>query len=321
MIYEFVNGEQFYTKPTTVSKHLYISMGSFGSSSKHIFAFTCQEVPEQKIQAPDYTIWHSSELESKRKLESSLQETNHEGRNSTNLQKKQRRDSFIDTLKCFFCLSNPKVDKNLIVSIGKDNYLALAKGPLCSKAARDRLGCSGHIILIPLAHVSYYNGITTHADNCRLDSTLAEQQSYCAALQELYNAHDLQMCGFEISRTKKGVHIHRQMFPVDTQEDMWSKVKAQIGQESTKCGLKFTETNDQMPQMNDYIMLFVGPHKLIAHISATQRIDVQFCRRVFSHALSSPNQADWRQCIQTEDEELDDRKKFCELFKGYDTTQ
>jgi hypothetical protein len=31
---------------------------------------------------------------------------------------------------CWFCLSNPKVEKHLVISVAEESYLALAKGPI-----------------------------------------------------------------------------------------------------------------------------------------------------------------------------------------------
>ena len=43
---------------------------------------------------------------------------------------------------CWFCLSNPDVDKQLIVSIGEECYLALAKGGFDAF----------HVLLVPIQH-------------------------------------------------------------------------------------------------------------------------------------------------------------------------
>ncbi len=47
-----------------------------------------------------------------------------------------------DSSVCWFCLGSPKVEKHLVVSIGKKMYLAVAKGPVCD----------GHVLIIPINH-------------------------------------------------------------------------------------------------------------------------------------------------------------------------
>lgn len=44
--------------------------------------------------------------------------------------------------ECWFCLSSPKVESHLIISIGEHYYCALAKGPLVED----------HVLLIPIGH-------------------------------------------------------------------------------------------------------------------------------------------------------------------------
>lgn len=57
--------------------------------------------------------------------------------------------------QCFFCLSNPKTETHMIVSIGSQAYLTVAKGPL-TRSNKD-LSFSGHGIIIPIQHVPNVN--------------------------------------------------------------------------------------------------------------------------------------------------------------------
>jgi hypothetical protein len=50
------------------------------------------------------------------------------------------------TAGCWFCLSNPEVEKHLILSIGEESYVALAKGGLNSQ----------HCLIIPIAHAKSF---------------------------------------------------------------------------------------------------------------------------------------------------------------------
>lgn len=45
--------------------------------------------------------------------------------------------------KCWFCLSSPSVEKHLVISIGENFYLALAKGPIDET----------HILILSVTHV------------------------------------------------------------------------------------------------------------------------------------------------------------------------
>ena len=56
------------------------------------------------------------------------------------------------SVDCWFCLSSPKVEKHLVVSIGDEVYLALAKGPLVPE----------HVLILPITH---YGSASVMPDN------------------------------------------------------------------------------------------------------------------------------------------------------------
>lgn len=50
---------------------------------------------------------------------------------------------FLDTEKCWFCLSSPSVEKHLVITIGDSFYLALAKGPINQY----------HVLILSVTHI------------------------------------------------------------------------------------------------------------------------------------------------------------------------
>lgn len=57
--------------------------------------------------------------------------------------------------ECWFCLSNPKLTKHLIASIGTETYLTLPKGQLLPTSAETHGGSGsvpggGHVLIIPV---------------------------------------------------------------------------------------------------------------------------------------------------------------------------
>jgi hypothetical protein len=52
--------------------------------------------------------------------------------------------------ECWFCLSNPKVTKHLIASIGTETYVTLPKGQVCSTDSSPVPG-GGHVLIIPVS--------------------------------------------------------------------------------------------------------------------------------------------------------------------------
>lgn len=58
--------------------------------------------------------------------------------------KKVKREQIkFDQNKCWFCLASSKVEKHLVVSVGRKVYLALAKGGLVEE----------HLLICPVEHV------------------------------------------------------------------------------------------------------------------------------------------------------------------------
>src|SRR5271170_2075470 len=101
---------------------------------------------------------------------------------------------------CFFCLSNVNVAKHLIVSIGTEVYLALAKGPLTT-AQSVGLPFAGHVLIIPIAHTPVPS-----------PSETAEMESYREKLSSFFEARNCHAVTFEI-HSSEGIHSHWQVIP------------------------------------------------------------------------------------------------------------
>lgn len=56
--------------------------------------------------------------------------------------KKQKGERPVPTGPCWFCLGSPQVEKHLVVSVGTETYLALAKGGLVDD----------HVLILPIGH-------------------------------------------------------------------------------------------------------------------------------------------------------------------------
>jgi hypothetical protein len=74
---------------------------------------------------------------------------------------------------CWFCLSNPNVDVQLVAAIGTTCYLALDKGALS-------WGPAPHVLVIPIDH---HGGVATLPPETR-----QECEGYIAALRRCYLA-------------------------------------------------------------------------------------------------------------------------------------
>lgn len=112
---------------------------------------------------------------------------------------------------CWFCLSNPKVEKHLIVSIGSEMYVTLAKGPVVT-AQDSQVPGLGHLLLIPITHYPTFGKIPMETQI----EVVAELEKYKSAIRRLFDQHGQDLVIFEVSRESfKGMsHAHIQLVPV-----------------------------------------------------------------------------------------------------------
>lgn len=147
---------------------------------------------------------------------------------------------------CWFCLSNPKVEKHLIVSIGTEMYMTIAKGPIISsKDTESKVPGSGHILLIPITHHSTFGKIPMESQV----EVVAEMEKYKNGLKRLFDKYDQDLVSFEVSREPfRGLaHAHVQVVAVPkSKSDQVEKVAREQGQ---LAGMNFI---DQVPV--SYIM-------------------------------------------------------------------
>eukprot|EP00124_Ichthyophonus_hoferi_P000769 Ihof_evm11s31 gene=Ihof_evmTU11s31 len=98
------------------------------------------------------------------------------------------------SMECWFCLSSPQVEKHLVVTVGTEIYMALAKGPLVEN----------HILLLPINHLPSSRDLSA--------SALAELERYKGALVSFY-ASQGQACVF-FERNIASRHMQIQVIPV-----------------------------------------------------------------------------------------------------------
>lgn len=253
--------------------------------------------------------------------------------------------------ECFFCLSNPNLATHLITSIASDTYLTTAKGPLSKATTFPSLGCPAHVLIIPLTHSPTLGTIT---DLSSRTATYNEMQRYRKALHTMLVTRSKQELGavtWEVSRAG-GIHIHWQFMPVPTDlitrglVDAAFKVEAENAKYPT---FKAKEIGDGADEKADYFRVWIwkpgesdsnaaegddgatGPDatasgeassgrekSLVLPLSADFRFDLQFGRRVMAKLLRLEDRLNWRDCLQSEAEEMADAEAFKKGFKEFD---
>lgn len=113
--------------------------------------------------------------------------------NHTGTDNKKRKVDF-DQGKCWFCLSSPKVSKHLVISVGNESYLALAKGGLVDD----------HFLILPISHHQSFSIVP--------ESILNEMELYKKSIKRFYSGTNRVPVFFE--RNFKSSHCQLQAVPV-----------------------------------------------------------------------------------------------------------
>lgn len=124
--------------------------------------------------------------------------------------RRRRTVQTVDPAQCWFCLSNPALEKHLIVSVGTECYVALPKGqlPVSSDASTPVPG-GGHVLIVPIVHTpSVYAPASS-------DSLRREMRAWRKAIAQCYAAFDAIPVSWQVVRrgTRAG-HTQTQVVPL-----------------------------------------------------------------------------------------------------------
>lgn len=225
---------------------------------------------------------------------------------------------------CFFCLSNPRFETHMVVSVGKHSYVATAKGPL--PRADKSLRMAGHAILIPIAHEP-----TLLADS----DAAREICMFQKLLAKAFLSHNMATVFYDISRPDN-VHYHMQMVPVPVSvvQTHFSAVLEERVRDNDRFErnepLRFQEYADsdeklaQVLASGNYVRFTVylggDPVHFVSSLSGEKSLDLQFPRRVLAFLLRIPRRVHWEKCRQTVAQETFECERFKKFYENYDFT-
>eukprot|EP01116_Phalansterium_solitarium_P006079 TRINITY_DN18392_c0_g1_i1.p1 TRINITY_DN18392_c0_g1~~TRINITY_DN18392_c0_g1_i1.p1 ORF type:complete len:286 (-),score=68.60 TRINITY_DN18392_c0_g1_i1:73-876(-) len=131
-----------------------------------------------------------------------------------------------DPSSCWFCLSNPAVETHLVVSVGTEAYIALAKGGLVGE----------HCLIIPIQHADHLLAVSPECMN--------EIETYMKNLTDFFAAQGKKVVFFERSVALQAAqHTHIQAVPVPAAADIPKAFEAY----SKQTGVKFEELERDKP--------------------------------------------------------------------------
>lgn len=237
--------------------------------------------------------------------------------------------------ECFFCLSNPNLATHLISSIGDDSYLTIAKGPLTTSKTNEASGINypAHALIIPLTH-SPTLALIPDEDNAR-EKTYAEMNRFKVGLEKMISKASDNKLGavtYEISK-RNGIHTHWQFIPVSRELIRKGLVEAAFRVEAENLSYPSFEIRDPGVGQSDgdFFRLWIwtpptdnsgeGITKcLTLPFDDSIRFSLQFGRVVLAKLLGLEKRIQWRDCAQTEEEEIRDIGEFKRAFREFDFT-
>ncbi|KAI5853571.1 CwfJ C-terminus 1-domain-containing protein-like protein [Tricharina praecox] len=318
---------------------LFYSLGDWGNAqkAKAMVAFSLD--PSAPPASPGYSTpspYLREEREAKRGAKRSAEEgtffwgdhTSSGQQKRTHKRRHPERPPPPGPENCFFCLSNPALEKHLIVSIGNEAYLTTAKGPLTSSATNtDSMPFSAHILIIPFSHTPM---LQTIEDPESRKATVAEMKRYLSTLEKFFAAHGATAVAFEVRRVN-GIHAHWQVIPV--KKELVERIDAAFDDAAKDIAHSFEDEHtttttthdddgeeDAADRGNAFTYWIGGQEKgRTMHLAQGEYFNLQFGRQVLAEVIGTEQKRiNWKECVMSLPEEIADAKAFKEAFKEYD---
>jgi len=223
--------------------------------------------------------------------------------------------------ECWFCLSNPRVTKHLIIAIGSECYLTAPKGQLPPTDSSSVSGVpgGGHVLIIPISHYPTLQAVPAELSI----PIISEIERYKSALRSMYAKYDHSAVAFEVARlTGKGGHAHVQVIPVPSA--LGDRVELQFRQDGEAAGLDWEADPDaaleRAAQVNDnYFKVDLPDGKKLVHVMKPGRpFNLQFGRVVLANLLGLKDRIDWKACTPMEADEKKDATTLKAVFGPFE---
>lgn len=340
----------------------FISLAKYGSKEKWIYAFNYNNARENEVKLQSKNLTpnpfevldvpeHSTDVElCYAPLEGEQEHAPKKRRTENNsISSKEQNDQEQPVLKrqsltrkvvlpenCFFCLSNPKLESHMIISIGEHAYLTIAKGPLTRPS--DRIKFSGHCLIIPISHTPKLD--LSQKETPENASLLNELMRYEVSLVKFFASFNLGTIMFQINKSNS-IHFHIQVFPIPV--DFLSEFSKTLDKNAKLNNAKFSknvnfdfktyadecdpEYQKLVTSNKDYVSFTVFNKPVLdktiylSEIETLEKpLDLQFGRRVLAYLLQTPKRIKWDKCQQSTQKETAETEAFKEAFKDYDFT-
>lgn len=237
---------------------------------------------------------------------------------------------------CFLCLSNPKFELHMIVSIAKYSYLTVSKGPL---TLNKTLGFSGHGMIVPIEHfptIREYVKFKEPSLQVQNSGLYKEIEQFQESLAHMFRSvGDCSVIFWEISR-KRSVHGHLQFVPVpdhiipNFQRTLHNQIDYDKRYYTDPLKFKKFENDQSLDLLHsvineqDYVLFTIytktGITRYLIELGNDDEnfFDAQFPRKVLAVLLNLKNRIHWTKCIETREQESIQKAEFQSHYNQFD---
>lgn len=224
-------------------------------------------------------------------------------RNQENQRKKFK--PMTDQEKCWFCLSSGDVEKHLIISVGDNFYIALAKGPVNNY----------HSLILPVGHVQ--------SSALLSDEHFQELDLFKKALKKFYQSKNLVTIFFE--RNYKTSHMQVNAIGID--KELEYQIRSTLDDKAEEFSLTFEtipplSSAKDLPEKSPFFVVEL-PNEDTLITRQMNRFPINFGRDFVcaETLLNAEDRIDWRNCQISKNIEEDIVRNFKAGYKDFDFTQ
>lgn len=226
------------------------------------------------------------------------------GRGGGRGQPPQRRDDRGFGDNCWFCLKSPQVEKHLVVSVGTEVYVTLAKGELVPE----------HLLFIPINHVPS----VTNAPEAVRD----ELEKYKKSIKEYMKTKNKTIILFE-RFINKNHHCHLQVVPISEEEGL--RAKEAITAEAARRNIRFEPVSvpardiaEVVEPDQSYITIELPSGEVLLHAIGRQRVPMEIGRELVAALIGKPERSEWKACVLSKPDEIKEVSAIKQAFKPFD---
>lgn len=217
-------------------------------------------------------------------------------------QKKARFDSKARGDQCWFCLDSPNVEQHLVVSVGNESYMAVAKGAFTAN----------HVLIVPIEHrnslIQATKGERAEVERCMRNYRSMLKDSGMRAF--IFERH--------VPQKYSSPHGHIQALPISADHvknvesllQGWKTIDLKDDEEIP------WETLEKEIASRPYFWIHAND-KLLYEIDP-QKTPPDFGRFIYGNLVGERRRIVWQTCVVSKDAETKMAQDFVKVFKKYE---